>query len=738
MSILNYKKLGKINKIIARLFRRYTPKFYLSLLNFYRLPRIELIIALGVYFFFSGLISLVLIAADRYVFDQHFYKISTQFQQEFEHQLHQNELVLASLVTIFENQNDETWSNIRPYTWKVVNDYDQIRGIQYFALTPHSEKRALSLLFSEPTDQVTLFAPTYDLLRHRHLGTAASVALQKNYAISSEMFTIGDEFPSYFLLQVVRDESHSQTVKKGVIGIGVDVQKMLKLANRTKQLHLKIQQNFTHFRLNVPITVTWPTSFPEPKNWWQHYNFYSEVHASSMSQPFVVNVLWQPNIPIRTYALFCLFWTIPAVILLFVLLDRAKKIKFRRANDLRTQRYLEDRELARMTLVAIREGVLVFDAAHRLRSFNSAALELLNKKAHQLLGKSVTTYLEIRRLPLESLPFPMFGEASDRIPELPEDQSLILYCMEHDLTVELGEQFVLTNHFGVILPLEGLLCSVHNESRQRVGSVLTFRDISALKQRTYAALAESQRKLREHEAQLAHAGRLHSMSELATNIAHEINQPLSAILSYSQAAMNLLDEEGIDSDTLRYTLSAIETQSQRAGEIIKGLRAFVKQRDTFYDSLNINELIKTVLSLFQPQWAEKHEISLEVLLDDGMPEIFADRIQLEQILINLLSNAAEAVQSKFPWGRIQIESHFDEHNIWISVEDNGIGVSKAIKQQIFLPFFTTKSKGGMGLGLTICQSLAKSRGGNIDVESVDGGAKFILRLPRELPMAFKF
>lgn len=237
---------------------------------------------------------------------------------------------------------------------------------------------------------------------------------------------------------------------------------------------------------------------------------------------------------------------------------------------------------------------------------------------------------------------------------------------------------------------------------------------------------QKQRKmLTEH----AHASRVVALGEMASSIAHEINQPLTAIVSYADASRKLLESDKHDSDTLNHALRQISEQGQRAGEIIRRLREFVRKKEPRRSTIDLNELIQTAVALTHHD-ADRHGITLELDLEPGSFPVMVDRLQIEQVILNLVRNGIEAItDSGYRHGHIKITSHVNDDAFKVSVSDDGPGIPPASLTEIFDPFYTTKEK-GTGLGLSISQSIAEAHGGGLHLARNPGsGVSFTLTIP---------
>ena len=243
---------------------------------------------------------------------------------------------------------------------------------------------------------------------------------------------------------------------------------------------------------------------------------------------------------------------------------------------------------------------------------------------------------------------------------------------------------------------------------------------------------DSEVELARLRSQLAHVGRVSTMGQLAATLAHEINQPLAAILSKAEAAKLFLEQNPPDYQEVKAILAGIEQEDQRAGAVIDRMRALLKRRSLTIEPLSLVELFDGVAMLTRPE-LEARRVSLQVELPPGLPPVQGDRVQLQQVLINLLVNGAEATGGMPPERRRLVlgARHTGDHQVEASVTDNGHGIPANRLGQIFEPFSTTKPN-GMGLGLAISRTIVNAHGGRIWAENnADGGAsvRFTLKTP---------
>jgi PAS domain S-box-containing protein len=236
--------------------------------------------------------------------------------------------------------------------------------------------------------------------------------------------------------------------------------------------------------------------------------------------------------------------------------------------------------------------------------------------------------------------------------------------------------------------------------------------------------------LRETQTHLAHVMRITTLGELTASIAHEVNQPLAAVVANAEACLRWLDRGTPDLDAARSSAESIINDGNRASEVIRRVRALANKNDIEKAPLDVNDVVREVIALVQPQLLS-HQASLRIELAPALPMIFGDRIQLQQLMINLMMNGIEAMQCvKERPCELVIRSAQDEtQQVLVSVEDGGVGIPAENADRLFNAFFTTKS-GGMGMGLSICRSIVEAHGGRLSAYGNEGpGATFQFTLP---------
>jgi PAS domain S-box-containing protein len=273
--------------------------------------------------------------------------------------------------------------------------------------------------------------------------------------------------------------------------------------------------------------------------------------------------------------------------------------------------------------------------------------------------------------------------------------------------------------------------SITGEYRWFLVRAVPLRDANGKITRWYGTLTdiEERERLRRLEAQIAHTSRLSMLGELTASIAHEINQPIGATLASAGAGLRWLDREQPSLEQARDAFARIKDDSQRAADIITGLRAFCKKEGSLQRvSLDVNEVVREMLVLLRGE-ADRYSVTMRSELAPDLPTARANRVQLQQVLINLMVNGIEAMKEK--GGELVIRTEAAESGLKVSVSDSGVGIPAEQMDQIFDAFVTTKPS-GTGLGLAISRTIIESHDGKIWIEARSGaGATFCFTLPAE-------
>jgi C4-dicarboxylate-specific signal transduction histidine kinase len=243
-------------------------------------------------------------------------------------------------------------------------------------------------------------------------------------------------------------------------------------------------------------------------------------------------------------------------------------------------------------------------------------------------------------------------------------------------------------------------------------------------------LRRSEEQMNQLRSELIHTTRRETMGELSSAIAHELNQPLAAIMSNTQAAQRFLNKKPPSLDKVKLALSNILRNDRRAGDIIKKLRMLLKKDTSELTEIDINDLLEEVVVLSRSSFIIKH-VSIKMNLGENIPLVSGDRIQLQQVLINLILNALDSYENTTKdTKQIVITTRFEnKKEVCLSVKDFGCGIEESVLNKIFDPFVTTK-KEGMGMGLAINKTIIDAHRGRIWAENdPEGGATFNIILP---------
>jgi C4-dicarboxylate-specific signal transduction histidine kinase len=263
---------------------------------------------------------------------------------------------------------------------------------------------------------------------------------------------------------------------------------------------------------------------------------------------------------------------------------------------------------------------------------------------------------------------------------------------------------------------------IKNEHGTIIGASTIARDLTRRKR------AETEARRQRNE--LAHLSRVTMLGELSGSLAHELNQPLTAILSNAQAAQRFMTSPDVDLDEVRDILADIVEQDKRAGAVIHRLRLLLKKGEVQQQPLDVNDLVRDVLKLITNDLANQG-VAMQAELVPSLPTVKGDRVQLQQVLLNLLMNACDAMNSNASADRqiVVCTELANGGDVRFSVSDSGSGLAPEQLAQVFEPFFTTKAH-GLGLGLSVCRTIISAHGGRLwATNNLEGGATFQFTLP---------
>ncbi len=349
------------------------------------------------------------------------------------------------------------------------------------------------------------------------------------------------------------------------------------------------------------------------------------------------------------------------------------------------------------------EGIITIDQFGTIVSSNKSITTLFGYQQKELVGANISILI----------PLP--------------------YKNQYDNTIKKYLANNQTHIFGKIREIKG---------QCKDGSILTL-DLSiaefTIKKQRYLTgmlrdVSERKRKEikdKEHLTELAHVTRLGLMGEMASGIAHEVNQPLTAIAAYTQTCLKLVENNTTDPKVFTEILQKINKQSLLAGQIIHQVKNLVSSKKVEKSLVNINDLIREVVELCKHE-SEQTGIKIKYNLAKSLPFLFIDSVQIEQVLLNLIRNGFEALYqtSKNKYRQLEIQTYrIDNHYIEVRVKDFGSGLNDSEQANIFKPFYTTK-KSGMGMGLSISRSIIEAHNGTLRFNSKKGfGTTFYFKLP---------
>jgi len=367
---------------------------------------------------------------------------------------------------------------------------------------------------------------------------------------------------------------------------------------------------------------------------------------------------------------------------------------------LRESRQARDRQAHLQSILdTMPDAMIVIDDRGIVRSFSAAAERLFGWSPDQIIGKNVSNLM----------PQPYRGE---------HDRYVERYLTTGERRIiGIGRIVVGERSDGSTFPMELAV----GEAKARGERFFTgfVRDLTERR--------AQERRLQELQSELVHVSRLTAMGEMASSIAHEINQPLSAITNYMHVAKTLLAAETLDTTRMRDALDRAAQQALRAGDIIKRLREFVAKGETQHSLESPVTLLEEAVALAL-LGAKEQGIRVAIRSDRDMPSIIVDKIQIQQVVLNLVRNAMEAMATSTRRELTVGVTKADDGAIF-TIADTGPGISPGIADRLFQPFVTTKEH-GMGVGLSICRTIIESHGGHIGAMSnAGGGTVFQFTLP---------
>jgi two-component system sensor kinase FixL len=359
--------------------------------------------------------------------------------------------------------------------------------------------------------------------------------------------------------------------------------------------------------------------------------------------------------------------------------------------------------LFRAVVEAALDPIVVIDRAGAIRSANQATERIFGYKAAELVGRNVKILM----------PEPYAAE---------HDSYIANYLRTGEKKIiGIGRDVSGRRKDGAIFPM-----SLAVADTQVDGETIFVGIIHDLTERQAAG-----RRIEDLQAELLHASRLSVMGQMASTLAHELNQPLTAVMNYLAAAQQLLQNDPQSAERAGGLLGRAVAQAERAGDVIRNLRQFVSKGLTERRSESLNRLVEEALGLAMVG-ARQSGVRVSLDLDRNLPPVFVDGVQIQQVVLNLVRNAAEAMEV-VERRELTVATRWiaGENLAEVRVVDSGPGISRDIADRLFQPFVTTK-KTGMGLGLSICREIVEAHHGHLTVApNPSGGTVFRLTLPME-------
>lgn len=362
------------------------------------------------------------------------------------------------------------------------------------------------------------------------------------------------------------------------------------------------------------------------------------------------------------------------------------------------QREGSDRLLAQ--IVASSDDAIISKTLEGIiTSWNASAERIFGHSAAEAIGRHISLIFRPNHLDEEDQIVAMLKAGRD---------------VSHHETVRVHKD-------GRLVQVSLAVAPIHDSAGRLIGASKTARDITEKKR--------AEEHLMTMRNELAHVGRLSAMGQMSAAIAHELNQPLTAVANYVKAAQRLLEASASTSPHVARAREAVQkaaAQTLRAGTIIRYLRDFVEKRESRKSLENLNEVIREAVSL--GMLGQTHtSVKLTLTLDPALPPAPMDKVQIQQVLLNLIRNAEEAMADT-PVPQLWISAVMEGHNILVTVRDNGPGLAQEVAERLFQPFVSTKAD-GMGIGLKLCQSIVESHSGTIEAQDARPGVAFLIRLP---------
>ncbi len=361
----------------------------------------------------------------------------------------------------------------------------------------------------------------------------------------------------------------------------------------------------------------------------------------------------------------------------------------------------DDHARLQAILDATVDAIITIDARGIIESANNATARMFGYTESELVGRNISILM----------PKP-YSEKHDRYL-----QRYLQTNTPH--IIGIGREVTAKHRDGHTFPVDLAVSEVVIAGQTMFTGLI--RDISARRDAEHRAQA--------HLEKLAHAGRLADLGLTTSTIAHEVNQPLTAIVGFANACLRLMNNNPVKTDRVRSALEQIASQGERASSIVKRIHTMARKQHSNFETVNVNDTVKGVLDLLATELRNGH-VHIHLLLTQAPARVNADRIQIEQVLVNLLRNGIQAMaQTPAAERNMEIETSVADNQVRIRIHDSGPGLDDMSSKQIFESFYSTKET-GMGVGLSISRTLIEAHNGRLwALTDSERGATFCLEIP---------
>lgn len=382
-------------------------------------------------------------------------------------------------------------------------------------------------------------------------------------------------------------------------------------------------------------------------------------------------------------------------------------IKIHRLERQLAKRNVELESENQQILNAVSEGIIGLDREGRVTMLNPAATVICGWSAADCLGEQLTTLR-------------LFDADESQV--VSEDQTVPYRSYKLGQSAH-SDMEMIRRRDGGLLPV-----AVTSTPRAEGGAVVVLRDISEWVD-SEETLRRTREELESQRQNLAHMERLSTTGEMAAGIAHEVNQPLTAVTNYSRVARRMLQEQPLEFEKLVELLDKLNAQAVRASEVIQRMRSYVKKPTGGLTTVGANDMIQDVIALAEVD-SRINDVPVHLEAQSELPDITVDLVQVQQVALNLIRNAMESMADRNTHNQgVVVKTELRDRAIYFSVIDQGCGIPAGTEKRLFDPFYTTKPN-GMGIGLPICQSIVQAHGGSIGFQgNKEGGTTFWFSIP---------